>query len=67
MWQGHVFEVCERISEAQALLHQHFDAGSLTADETLARLRRLLSEPGLLDAMYYIGYFPKQGAQPTSQ
>ena len=65
MWQGHVFEVCERVSEAQSILHDHFEGGKLSATETLEKLRALLSEPGLLDAMYYIGYFPKH-AQTVS-
>ena len=65
MWQGHVFEVCERVSEAQAILHDHFNGGKLTAAEVVEKLKVLLSEQGLLEAMRYIGYFPKN-APPLS-
>jgi hypothetical protein len=59
MWLGHAFEVCERISEAQAILHGQAE-GSTSPDEALRRLRQLLSEPGLGEAMYKLGYFSKQ-------
>jgi hypothetical protein len=58
MWQGHVFEVCERVSEAQAILHDHKNGRKLTDAQVVEKLHALLSEQGLLDAMYYIGYFP---------
>jgi hypothetical protein len=59
MWLGHVFEVCERISEAQAILQEH-GRGALPPVDALEKLQSLLSEPGLQEAMYNIGYFPKQ-------
>ncbi len=56
MWQGHVFDVCERVSEAQAILHDTVQGRKLTP-----KLQALFSEAGLLDAMYQIGYFPRKG------
>jgi hypothetical protein len=61
MWVGHVFEVCERISEAQAVLRSEME-GSIAPEAALNKLRELLSEPGLHEAMYNIGYFPKRPA-----
>ena len=66
MWVGHAFEVCERISEAQAILHDQA-AGAITPDAALAKLRALLSEPGLQEAMYILGYFPKTPVAPGDQ
>ena len=63
MWVGHAFEVCERISEAQAILHDQTE-GAISPDAALAKLRALLSEPGLQEAMYILGYFPKKPAAP---
>jgi hypothetical protein len=61
MWLGHAFEVCERISEAQAILHDQAEGGC-SSDQTLDKLRTLLSEPGLHEAMYNLGYFAKNPA-----
>jgi hypothetical protein len=66
MWQGHVFEVCERVSEAQAILHDHINGGKLTAAEAIEKLQALLSEQGLFEAMRYIGYLPKRAPQLTA-
>ena len=66
MWVGHVFEVCERISEAQVILHDQAE-GAITPDAALAKLRALLSEPGLQEAMYVLGYFPKKPVAPGSE
>lgn len=59
MWVGHAFEVCERISEAQAILHDQAEC-VISADAALEKLRALLSEPGLHEAMYTLGYFAKK-------
>jgi hypothetical protein len=64
MWQGHVFEVCERVSEAQAILYDHAAGGELTAEEVVEKLHALLSEEGLSEAMHHIGYLPKKPLQP---
>jgi hypothetical protein len=66
MWVGHAFEVCERISEAQAILHDQAE-GAITPDAALAKLRALLSEPGLQEAMYILGYFPKKPVASSSE
>jgi hypothetical protein len=66
MWVGHAFEVCERISEAQAILHDQVE-GAISPDAALAKLRALLSEPGLQEAMYILGYFPKKAIAPGSE
>jgi hypothetical protein len=66
MWQGHVFEVCERVSEAQAILYNHVADGKLTAEEVVEKLHALLSEEGLSEAMRHIGYFPKKQLRPPS-
>jgi hypothetical protein len=62
MWQGHVFDVCERVSEAQAILHDTLHDRKLTPEVAVAKLQALFSEAGLLEAMYEIGYFPRKGA-----
>jgi hypothetical protein len=66
MWVGHAFEVCERISEAQTILHDQAE-GAITPDAALAKLRALLSEPGLQEAMYILGYFPKKAVVSSSE
>jgi hypothetical protein len=66
MWVGHVFEVCERISEAQVILHDQAE-GAISSDAALTKLRALLSEPGLQEAIYHLGYFPKRPAAPGGQ
>jgi hypothetical protein len=67
MWQGHVFDVCERVSEAQAILHDTVHDRKLTPAAAVEKLQALFSEEGLLEAMYQIGYFPGKGAsdRPT--
>ena len=67
MWQGHVFEVCERVSEAQAILDDHINGGKLTAAEAIEKLQALLSEPGLFEAMHHIGYLPKRHPKRAPQ
>jgi hypothetical protein len=57
--QGHIFEVCERVSEAQASLDSHL-SGELSAADTIQKLNALLSEEGLGEAMRHIGYLPKR-------
>jgi hypothetical protein len=66
MWVGHVFEVCERISEAQVILHDQAE-GAISPEAALTKLRALLSEPGLQEAIYLLGYFPKKPATTGSE
>lgn len=57
--QSIAFEICERVAEAQALIHDHMECGKHTAEEVVARLRALFEERALLQAMYDVGYFPQ--------
>lgn len=53
-----VFEICERVAEAQALLEDHA-SNQITDPGLLAiKLRTLLSEDELLHAMHAVGYLP---------
>jgi hypothetical protein len=53
-----VFEICERIAEAQTLLDQHASNQISDPDLLAIKLRGLLSEDELLRAMHAVGYFP---------
>ena len=48
--------VCDRVMEAQALLHDHLKSGRFTSDEIVRTLAALMSEEGLLRAMWEVGY-----------
>jgi hypothetical protein len=52
-----VFAICNSLAEAQAILHDHLECGNHSPAEALAKLQHVLSEDGLLRALY-IGYFP---------
>jgi hypothetical protein len=52
------WEICERMAEVQALLHDHAECGKHTAADVVARAQAVLSEPELLRAMFDVGYFP---------
>jgi hypothetical protein len=62
MWQGHVFDVCERVTEAQVILRETVQERTLTPAAAVEKLQALFSEAGLIEAMYEIGYFPRKGA-----
>ena len=51
------WQICERVSEAQALLNDHIEGGRLTASELVRKLNALFEEQGLLRAMYDVGFF----------
>jgi hypothetical protein len=53
-----VWEICERMAEVQALLHDHAECGKHTAADVVAKAQAVLSEPELLRAMSDVGYFP---------
>ncbi len=65
MWQGYIFEVCERVSEAQSVLNRAATDRDANDAATVEQLRRLLFEPGLFEALYHIGYLPKV-SEPSS-
>jgi hypothetical protein len=52
-----VFAICERVAEFQALLHDHLECGKHSAAEVIAKAQSILSEDGLLRAMWEVGYF----------
>ena len=53
------FEICERVAEAQALIHDHVECGEHTAEDVVTRLRAIFEETALLQAMYDVGYLPR--------
>jgi hypothetical protein len=53
-----IFAICDSVAEAQAILHDHLECGKHSPAEALAKLQRVLSEDGLLRALYDVGYFP---------
>jgi len=50
--------MCGCVTEAQAILRDHLECGLHSPAETLVRLQRVLSDEGLLRALYTAGYFP---------
>jgi hypothetical protein len=53
-----VWEICERMAEVQALLHDHVECGKHSAADVIAKAQAILTESGLLRAMSNVGYFP---------
>jgi hypothetical protein len=53
-----VWEICERMAEVQALLHDHTECGTHSAADVVAKAQAVLSEPELLRAMFDVGYSP---------
>jgi hypothetical protein len=53
-----VWEICERVTEVQALLDDHIAGGKHTAADVVAKAQAVLSESALLRAMFDVGYFP---------
>jgi hypothetical protein len=60
-----VWEICERMAEVQALLHDHAGCGKHTAADVVAKAQAVLSEPNLLRAMFDVGYFPPNTLLPN--
>jgi hypothetical protein len=52
------WEICERVAEVQALLHDRVKCGKHSASEVVAKAQAVLSESALLRAMFDVGYFP---------
>lgn len=50
-------KICDHLSEAQAILHDHFECGKYTAEEALQKVNAALSAPRLMLAMQGVGYF----------
>jgi hypothetical protein len=66
MTQDDVWAICERVTELQALLHDHVECGKHAASDVVTKVQAILSEPELLQAMYDVGYFPAN-TPPTSE
>ena len=58
--------ICDRVAEAQALLHDQLESGRFTSDEIVKKLAALMSEEGLLRAMWEVGYFPPNNPPPVT-
>jgi hypothetical protein len=64
--QTSAWAICDRVAEAQALLHDHTESGRFTAEELVGKLAALLAEEGLLRAMWEVGYFPPDTPPPVT-
>ena len=64
--KAHARAICERVAEAQAMLHEHLEGGRFTADEIVRKLAALMKEEGLLRAMWEVGYFPPDTPPPIT-
>ena len=53
-----VWEICERVTEVQALLDDHIVGGKHSAADVVAKAQAVLSESELVRAMFDVGYFP---------
>jgi hypothetical protein len=60
-----VWEICERMAEVQALLHDHATCGKHSAADVVAKAQAVLSEAELLRAMFDVGYFPPNTPPPN--
>jgi hypothetical protein len=58
MVENPLWEICERVAEVQALLHDHIECGKHSAADVVAKAQAVLTEPELLRAMFDVGYFP---------
>jgi hypothetical protein len=53
-----LWEICERVAEVQALLHDHIECGKHSAADVVVKAHAILSEPELIGAMFDVGYSP---------
>jgi hypothetical protein len=61
-----VWEICERMAEVQALLHDHVECDKHSAADVVAKAQAVLSESELLRAMFDVGYFPPNTPPPAN-
>lgn len=61
-----LFEICERVAEAQAVLDDHVNGNKLAASDVIKLMQRLLSEPAMLHAMWDVGFFSPKTPRPPS-
>jgi len=52
------WQICERVAEVQALLHDHVECGKHLPSDVVAKAQAVLCEPELLRAMFDVAYFP---------
>ena len=64
--KANAWAICERVAEAQALLHDHLEGRRFTADEIVRKIAALMNEEGLLRAMWEVGYFPPDTPPPVT-
>jgi len=57
------WEICERVAEVQALLHDH-ECGKHSAADVVAKAQAVPYESELLRAMFDVGYFPPNTPPP---
>ena len=62
MLDNPLWEICERMAEVQALLHDHAECGKYLQDVACEGASRSCPEPELLRAMFDVGYFPAEHA-----
>jgi len=55
--QQTIFEICERLAEAQALLHDHLECGRPPVADVVTRLQVLTAEVQVLHAMQELAFF----------
>ena len=53
-----IWDICERVAEVQALLHDHIECGKHSAADVVAKAQAVLSEAALPREMFDVGYFP---------
>ena len=63
--QASVWQICERVAEAQAMLNDHREHGRRSEAELVRHLAALLNEDGLLRAMWEVGFFPPDTPPPA--
>jgi hypothetical protein len=62
-----IWAICERVAEVQALLDDHVAGGKHSAADVIAKAQTVLSEPGLLRAMFDVGYFPPYAPRMSAE
>jgi hypothetical protein len=64
--QQATFEICDLVSEIEAICYDHFVGGKYSPDEALAKIYDLLREEGLLRARRTVRYFPEDTPPPVT-
>jgi hypothetical protein len=64
-FRANAWAICNRVAEAQALLHDHLECGRFTTDGLVRKPAALTAEEGFLRAMWEVGYFPHDTPPPV--